>query len=169
MYAALTTACSADEPAHAIARARRARLRMDAVEGWQGRSTRCKIATSPRWTSATSPTRAPTTSATDALVVARACTGDWAAALAAADRAKSLRARYRAAVSTGAVAEQLLEIEQLLYAASRGVPTHEASDEDFRVDALARAIPPDQRLGRPTGGRVRGWRPECSKTPAPSG
>lgn len=76
------------------------------------------------------------------LAFAHAHLGQWAQAVPALERGKSLRLRYQAALRRSAAGQRLLELESYLYALQRGVPL-ELSEftSDLKADRLGADTP----------------------------
>jgi CHAT domain-containing protein len=72
--------------------------------------------------------------------------GDWPAATGYIERSKSLRTRYRAALRQSPLGERFLELETLLYAASRGVPLSDGTAVEKSVDWLGGRVTAQSRL-----------------------
>jgi len=72
--------------------------------------------------------------------------GDWAGALQHVERSKSLRLRYRAALRQSKLASRFLHLENLLYAASRGVPLPDGTPVKRSADWLGGQVMAETRL-----------------------
>lgn len=80
------------------------------------------------------------------LAFAHASLGDWRRAVETIDRTKSVRLRFRASLRDTPAGRRLLELEQALYATSRGVTAELAIEVEEARDPLATAVSPGAQL-----------------------